>query len=125
MLRKRNPYRELERRLGYRFKHRGLLEMALTHRSYRFETGGVMVDNQRLEFLGDAVLGFLAADYLYRRFDDQAEGHLTAYEQITLPPGEMVGPYCLPCQLVAARAAALLRDEKPCAKQDPEQDVST
>ena len=77
MLRKRNPYRELERRLGYRFKHRGLLEMALTHRSYRFETGGVMVDNQRLEFLGDAVLGFLAADYLYRRFDDQAEGHLT------------------------------------------------
>ena len=38
----------------------------------------------------------------------QAEGHLTAYEQVTFPPGEAVAPYCLPCQLVAARAARLL-----------------
>ena len=38
----------------------------------------------------------------------QAEGHLTAYEQVTLPPGKRKAPYCLPCQLVAARAARLL-----------------
>jgi len=70
-----NPYRRLEKRIGYRFKKRALLEMALTHRSFRFESEGVDVDNQRLEFLGDAVLGFLAADDLYRRYRD--EGHLT------------------------------------------------
>jgi hypothetical protein len=40
----------------------------------------------------------------------QAEGHLTAYEQVTLPPGREHAPYCLPCQLVAARAARLLVD---------------
>jgi hypothetical protein len=38
----------------------------------------------------------------------QAEGHLTAYEQVTFPPGRRVADYCLPCQLVAARAARLL-----------------
>jgi hypothetical protein len=38
----------------------------------------------------------------------QAEGHLTAYEQVTFPPGKEKAPYCLPCQLVAARAARLL-----------------
>ena len=37
----------------------------------------------------------------------QAEGHLTAYEQATMPPGAMKADYCLPCQLVAVRAAAL------------------
>ena len=73
-----NPHRAFEKRIGYRFKNRALLEMALTHRSFRFETPEVNVDNQRLEFLGDAVLGFLAADELYRRFEDDAEGHLTA-----------------------------------------------
>jgi hypothetical protein len=40
----------------------------------------------------------------------QADGHLTAYEQVTLPPGREHAPYCLPCQLVAARAARLLVD---------------
>ena len=65
------------------------------------------------------------ADYLYALWDlgrkddflfslfghvvyHQAEGHLTAYEQISFPPGREVAPYCMPCQLVAARAARLL-----------------
>jgi len=72
-----NPYRALERRIGYRFRNRALLEEALTHRSYRFENPGVTVDNQRLEFLGDAVLGLLTAAGLFARFPDKNEGRLT------------------------------------------------
>ena len=73
-----HPYQELERRLGYRFRNRGLLKRALTHRSYRFEEEDCEEDNQRLEFLGDAVLGMLAADYLFEVAKDKAEGTLTS-----------------------------------------------
>ena len=67
--------RALERRLGYRFRDVGLLEHALTHKSKAHEdaTGGV-VDNESLEFLGDAVLGFVVADLLYREFPHFDEG---------------------------------------------------
>jgi ribonuclease III len=65
----------LEHRLGYRFRDRGLLEHALTHRSRAHEdvTGGV-VDNESLEFLGDAVLGFVMADVIFRDFPEADEG---------------------------------------------------
>ncbi|MPZ20431.1 MAG: ribonuclease III [Luteitalea sp.] len=65
----------LEHRLGYRFRDRGLLEHALTHRSRAHEdvTGGV-VDNESLEFLGDAVLGFVIADVIFRDFPEADEG---------------------------------------------------
>lgn len=76
-LRKPNPYRELEKRLGYKFGARELLEMALLHRSYRYETKDVIADNQRLEFLGDAVAGFLVAAQLYRMNREGDEGTLT------------------------------------------------
>ena len=52
-----------------------LLTLALTHRSYAFEQGG-LPSNERLEFLGDAVLGLVVTDALYRRFADRPEGHL-------------------------------------------------
>ncbi len=52
-----------------------LLDLALTHRSYAYEHGGIP-DNERLEFLGDSVLGILVTDELYRRFPDLAEGQL-------------------------------------------------
>jgi ribonuclease-3 len=67
--------RALERRVGYRFRDVGLLEHALTHKSKAHEdaTGGV-VDNESLEFLGDAVLGFVVADLLYREFPHFDEG---------------------------------------------------
>lgn len=74
---KPNPYRELEKRLGYKFGERELLKMALMHRSYRYEAKDVVADNQRLEFLGDAVAGFLAAAHLYRMNRDGDEGTLT------------------------------------------------
>lgn len=76
-LRKPNPYRELEKRLGYKFDSRALLEMALLHRSYRYETKDIEADNQRLEFLGDAVVGFLVAAHLYRTQVSEDEGGLT------------------------------------------------
>lgn len=65
----------LESRLGYRFRDRGLLEHALTHKSKAHEdpSGGV-VDNESLEFLGDAVLGLVVADALFRAFPAYSEG---------------------------------------------------
>jgi ribonuclease III len=65
----------LERRIGYRFRDRGLLEHALTHRSRVHEdaSGGV-IDNESLEFLGDSVLGFVVADLLFREFPLFNEG---------------------------------------------------
>jgi ribonuclease-3 len=65
----------LERRIGYRFKDRGLLEHALTHRSRVHEdaSGGVF-DNESMEFLGDSVLGFAIADMLFREFPQHNEG---------------------------------------------------
>ncbi|HXF56804.1 MAG TPA: ribonuclease III [Actinomycetota bacterium] len=65
----------LEEALGVRFRDRGLLELALTHRSYAFERG-LEATNERLEFLGDAVLGLVVADLAYRRFPDLSEGEL-------------------------------------------------
>lgn len=65
----------LEGRVGYRFRDRGLLEHALTHRSKAHEdpSGGV-TDNESLEFLGDAVLGLVVAEALFRAFPTYSEG---------------------------------------------------
>ena len=68
--------KELEERLGYRFRDRTLLTLALTHSSYGNEQGDHR-DNERLEFLGDSVLGFITAEYLYQTFDSRPEGELT------------------------------------------------
>jgi ribonuclease III len=68
-----------EAALGVPFQDRELLRRALTHRSYVNELGRDARDsNERLEFLGDALLGFLVADWLYARFGDLPEGDLTA-----------------------------------------------
>ena len=64
----------LESRIGYRFRDRGLLEQALTHRSRAAEDVSGAADNESLEFLGDAVLGFVIADTLFREFPDWDEG---------------------------------------------------
>ncbi|MFU8802891.1 MAG: ribonuclease III [Bradymonadaceae bacterium] len=67
----------LEARLGYTFQDRGLLERALTHRSFANETEEILEDNQRLEFLGDAVLGLVTAHELFRRDESAPEGALS------------------------------------------------
>ena len=72
-----NPYRKLEKSLGYSFRKKSLLANALLHRSLRFERAGNGEDNQRLEFLGDAALALVAGDYLFRNFPDLQEGEMT------------------------------------------------
>ena len=64
----------LESRIGYRFRDRGLLEQALTHRSRAAEDVSGAGDNESLEFLGDAVLGFVVADRLFHQFPEYNEG---------------------------------------------------
>ena len=71
-------YESLEERLGIHFQNLTLLQMALTHRSYIYETSGEgLSSNERLEFLGDSILAFISADYLYRTFPNLSEGELS------------------------------------------------
>ncbi len=71
-------HRELERKLGYRFRRRELLQRALTHRSYlNAPPNGDIWANERLEFLGDSVLGMLTSRFLFDHFPDKNEGDLT------------------------------------------------
>lgn len=64
-------------RVGLNFNNIGLLRRAFTHRSYLNEHKQVLEDNERLEFLGDAVLDFLVGAWLYNHFPEMAEGQLT------------------------------------------------
>jgi len=69
--------RALRESLGYQFEDLSLLRRALTHPSYVNEHPEQERDNQRLEFLGDAVIDFVAAAWVYRAFSDFAEGRMT------------------------------------------------
>jgi ribonuclease-3 len=70
----------LEERLGVSFADKGVLEEALTHRSYLNEHRGLKrAHNERLEFLGDAVLELAITEELFKKFPDEQEGMLTAY----------------------------------------------
>jgi ribonuclease-3 len=75
VIRLRDEFDELQARVNYRFRDRGLLEHALTHKSRAAEdvSGGVS-DNESLEFLGDAVLGLVVADALFRQYPTYTEG---------------------------------------------------
>lgn len=71
-------HEELEAILGIQFHNSNLLTLALTHRSYIYESAGEgKSSNERLEFLGDSILALISADFLYRTFPDLAEGELT------------------------------------------------
>jgi ribonuclease-3 len=72
----RRPPTSFEKRLGYRFKQPDLLDLALTHRSYANEQG-VPEHYERMEFLGDAVLGLVAAEWLYTKHPELPEGELS------------------------------------------------
>ena len=67
----------LEEKLGYTFQNPKLLENALTHSSCANESRGRLQSNERLEFLGDSILGMVVADHLYRNHPDLPEGELT------------------------------------------------
>nr|MEE4267863.1 ribonuclease III [Candidatus Krumholzibacteria bacterium] len=73
----------LEAKLGYTFRDRTLLHNALLHRSHIHVTGQEREQsNERLEFLGDAVLGLLANEYLFQLFPDRSEGDLTKMKSL-------------------------------------------
>ena len=70
--------KDLETAIGYHFKNIQLLQNALTHSSYANERWhNSLLSNERLEFLGDSVLGMLVAEYLYSNFPNRPEGELT------------------------------------------------
>ena len=70
--------KDLEAAIGYRFSNITLLQNALTHSSYANERWhDSLKSNERLEFLGDSVLGMVVAEYLYKNFPDRPEGELT------------------------------------------------
>lgn len=69
---------EFARHNGLSFSNISLLTRALTHRSYLNENPHVLEDNERLEFLGDAILNYLCASWLYHHFPEMSEGNLTA-----------------------------------------------
>lgn len=89
----------LQATLGVNFKDESLLQQALVHRSYLNENAELrLTSNERLEFLGDAVLGFVVASELYDRFPDLSEGDLTNL-RATLVRGETLGQIALSLEL--------------------------
>jgi len=81
----------LEEKIGYAFRDRTLLENALTHSSYANEHRDKgMPSNERLEFLGDSILGLVVADHLYRNRPDLPEGDLTRIRAALVCEGSLV-----------------------------------
>lgn len=70
-------YRKIEQAIGYRFKKKALLELAFTHPSFRYEHAEAEDDNQRLEYLGDAVLSLISAEYLFHHHPGAREGDMS------------------------------------------------
>ncbi len=86
---------DLESTLGFTFRDKSLLTRALTHRSYLNENSNLpYLDNERLEFLGDAILDFVAAEFLYQHFPEMSEGDLTSL-RAALVKGESLARFAL------------------------------
>ena len=80
-----NKLDSLQEKIGYKFKNTALLERALTHSSYANETSGQHnQSNERLEFLGDSVLGIITAENFYMNYSDLPEGELTKLRAATV-----------------------------------------
>jgi ribonuclease-3 len=81
-------YSEIEQHLGYKFKDRELLFLAFIHRSFANEyKNEVFAHNERLEFLGDSVLGLIISDYLYKKLPDMPEGTLSSFRSSIVDEG--------------------------------------
>ena len=86
---------DFESVLGFTFRDKSLLARALTHRSYLNENPDLpYLDNERLEFLGDAILDFAAAEYLYQHFPEMSEGDLTSL-RAALVKGESLARFAV------------------------------
>lgn len=99
----------LEATIGYRFRDSKLLRLALTHRSLTREGGDV--SNQRLEFLGDSVLGLAIAEMLYARYPSEAEGDLSK-RLVSLVNGEQLARIARTMQLGALIAMSSGEEEQ-------------
>jgi ribonuclease-3 len=73
----KNKFKDLEKKINYKFKNKELLATAFTHKTYAFEAKTPIEFNERLEFLGDSILGFLVAKELYESNKYFSEGELT------------------------------------------------
>ncbi|MEF3280220.1 MAG: ribonuclease III [Elusimicrobiota bacterium] len=69
-------YSELEKRIGYFFKDKKLIDKSLTHKSYSIERK-ILYNNERLEFLGDSVIGLIVSEYLIKKYSEKDEGYLS------------------------------------------------
>jgi ribonuclease-3 len=98
---------EFESTLGFIFTDKSLLTRALTHRSYLNENPDLpYLDNERLEFLGDAILDFVVAEFLYQHFPEMSEGELTSL-RAALVKGETLARFAaelgLPTNVLMSR----------------------
>ena len=86
---------DFESTLGLNLRDKSLLTRALTHRSYLNENSDLpYLDNERLEFLGDAILDFVVAEFLYQRFPEMSEGDLTSL-RAALVKGDTLGRFAI------------------------------
>ncbi len=106
---------DLSRRLGLSFSNLSLLTRALTHRSYVNEYPQAVEDNERLEFLGDAVLDFIVGAWVYNRFPEMPEGDLTKMRS-ALVRNEQLAKFAR--ELDLGRALRLGRGESSSGGQD-------
>jgi len=76
----KKDFSKFEKNIGIEFNDKELLQQAFTHRSFLNENRGLKLEhNERLEFLGDAVLELITTDFLYKKYPDSTEGELTSY----------------------------------------------
>ncbi len=110
----------LEKKIGYEFRDKGLLKLALTHPSSMNSANSRILSNQRLEFLGDAVLQTIISDFVYRNLDDKPEGDLTR-ARIALTHGKFLATLAdsltIPQNLIIPKKLSHLR-EMPSARED-------
>ncbi len=106
---------DLARRLGLTFTNLSLLTRALTHRSFLNENSNAVEDNERLEFLGDAVLDFVVGDWVYHHCPEMAEGDLTRMRS-ALVRNEQLGEFARSLDL--GRALRMGRGEAASGGRD-------
>jgi ribonuclease-3 len=89
--RREKQLQELESKIGISFLNKSLLSQSLTHSSYAHESSGKIHDNERLEFLGDAVIKLVVSEYLYNKFPTHTEGDLTKIRAVAISDDVLAG----------------------------------
>lgn len=106
---------ELENKIGYVFKNKKFIKMALTHSSFANESNGKYSSYERLEFLGDSVLGIVTSDYIFRNFPNLPEGELTKLRAMLVCEKQL---YEFSKSLNLRNYIKLSRGERHCMGQD-------